>query len=154
MTPLRHVSLLRGGQLSTCLSSFAAKLIKLTQKAPRAEPKSLRSLQAEKESVWFRIPIAHLTYPSIFPSTQSVVRLLYIFVPLSTPTSILQVTGPLRAHSVLIVRRLAASVSSQSLSRCDSLSIPSFILIEHLVHIGPRPPETVNDSGLLSLPCP
>jgi len=73
-------------------------------------------------------------------------------VPLSTLTFIFQVMGTLQTHSALIVRRLAASVSSQSPPRCDSLSIPGLILIERLVLIGPRPSETVNDPGFLSLP--
>lgn len=85
---------------------------------------------------------------------QSVVRLLYISVPLSTLTLILQVTGPLQTHSALIVRLLAASVSSQSRPRYDSLSISSLILIERLAPIGSRSPKTVNDPGFLSLPRP
>jgi len=69
LEPLCHVSLRGGGQQPyTCPSFFAAKL---TQKAPRAEPKSLRPLQAEKESVLFGIPIAHLTYRSFLTLQRS-----------------------------------------------------------------------------------
>jgi hypothetical protein len=77
---LSHVSLLRGGQQPYTSLSFSPP--KLTQKAPRAEPKSLRSLQAEKESVLFAVPVTHfdLSFQFSAPQRSSLYGSLYIFL--------------------------------------------------------------------------
>ena len=117
----RHVSLIRRRQHSFISRSLLT--VQLKQEASRAEPKSLRPLQAEEEYVF-------VSLASLLPSLlillffalqlQSVVRLLCF--PPNCLTDILQAMGLLPAYLALIVRRLAANVSSQRLPRCAYLS--------------------------------
>lgn len=118
----------------------------LEQKASPAEPKSVRPLQAEKESVLFFVVVLLSLDPFIYlcSSAQSAVRPLPPYRVVFPDE--LQAMETLQARDALIVRRLAANASSQNPPRSASI-LDQWLVIDRFIFPDTRSSETVNASG-------